>query len=158
MPPQGVQGFNGVPRLVKLIRKHCFVVGNSPRSVRGSGQDGSHLIFTIFLFLEDFLRALPGTNSSLCSRQNPKFLDFRFIHKVPKSRICAHGAFLHNNLKIRTILRNGTVCILYSTVYKITKSNAADNDEKKSCDRQNHEQLNHVRKIHEQQPKNYQKP
>ena len=88
--------------------------------------------FYNFFFLEDFLRALPGTNSSLCSRQNPKFLDFRFIHKVPKSRICAHGAFLHNNLKIRTILRNGTVCILSSTVYKITKSNAADNDEKKA--------------------------
>jgi hypothetical protein len=33
--PQEVQGFNGAPRLVKLIRKHCFVVGNSPRSVRG---------------------------------------------------------------------------------------------------------------------------
>ena len=54
VPPLGVQGFNGVPRLVKLIRKHCFVVGNSPRSVRGQVRTEATWFLQFFCFWRIF--------------------------------------------------------------------------------------------------------
>ncbi len=60
--PQEVQPSNGASRLVRLIRKHCFVVGNSPRSVRGQGRRNSEAEYPEFSEPKHTVDLLPSNN------------------------------------------------------------------------------------------------